>query len=114
MYGWKFTRTGKRVPWVLLPILCLILCSAGVAAAESGEDPAGQKEYVRTVDGSPSLADMEKGQGWSYNGEYLYALTRGVRDSTMPAGAKVVVFVPAFVVDTAFLPVALIFGLFGH
>jgi len=82
-------------------------------APASGADPAGSLEYRRTVDGSASLADREKGQGWSYNGEYLYALTRDVRDSTLPAGAKVVVFVPAFVVDTVFLPVALIFGLFG-
>jgi len=106
------TRTAQRIPWRIGSVLWLLLFTVGPGMA-FGTEPGEQPEYVRTVGASPTLAEMEKGEGWSYNAEYLYALTRGVRDSSLSAGAKVVVFVPAFVVDTAFLPVALIFGLFG-
>lgn len=106
------SRTFRQWPFRGALLQAFFLCLVFAAPSDGGEPPEG-RETVRTVDGSASLADMEKGEGWSYNGEYLYALTRGVRDSSLPAGAKVVVFVPAFVVDTAFLPVALLFGLFG-
>lgn len=115
MHGGAIWRGVRGARWIPVLAAVWILCVAGgvTGAAASGQQAGGKADYVRTVDGTPSLAEMEKGKGWSYNGEYLYALTRGVRDSSLPAGAKVVVFVPAFVVDTAFLPVALVFGLFG-
>jgi hypothetical protein len=108
----RVVRSGRRFPWWLL-ILASVLWTPNPARG-SGEEQGEKPEYVRTVRDTESLADTEKGQGWSYNGEYIYALTRGVRDSSLPAAAKVVVFVPACVVDTAFLPVAAIFGLFGE
>jgi len=97
----------------LLAALAVVLVARAPSRPWAAEEAAGKPGYVRTVDGTGSIADLEKGERWSYNGAYLYALTRGVRDSSLPAAAKVVVFVPAFVVDTALLPVALIFGLFG-
>jgi hypothetical protein len=106
------TWTRNLIRTAILAVLVLALFSAGAVPAMA-QDEEGGESYVRTVDSAPSIAEMEKGEGWSYNGEYIYALTRGVRDSSMPAGAKVVVFVPSFLVDTVFLPVALIFGLFG-
>ena len=107
-----FVRTVRCIPCGVRLLWAVVFC-IGLAAPPTAAEPAEQRDYRRTVEGSMTLEDMEKGQGWSYNGEYLYALTRDVRDSTLPAGAKVVVFVPAFVVDTVFLPLALIFGLFG-
>jgi hypothetical protein len=105
-------RAGRRIPVVWVLLLSCVLWTLPAAWA-SEEEPGGGEEYVRTVNDTGSLADREKGEGWSYNGEYIYALTREVRDSSLPSAAKVVVFVPAAIVDTAFLPVAAIFGLFG-
>jgi hypothetical protein len=104
-------RTRRRFPWLLLLLACVLWTPS--PASCSGEEQGGKEEYVRTVNDAGSLADTEKSQGWSYNAEYIYALTRAVRDSSLPAAAKVAVFVPAAIVDTAFLPVAAIFGLFG-
>jgi len=114
MIAGRSSATVRRSLWAVWIVWgWSLLGGLPAESMASDQETTGQPGYVRTVDGSPSLAEMEKGKGWSYNGEYLYSLTRGVRDSSLPAGAKVVVFLPAFVVDTAFLPVALIFGLFG-
>jgi len=107
-------QQGKKTIPVLLLLALVLFAWIGLPGAACAQEETGKKDYVRTVESSPSLADMEKGEKWKYNTDYIYVLTRSVRDSSMPAGAKVVVFIPAFIADTAFLPVAAIFGLFGE
>lgn len=48
-----------------------------------------------------------------YNSGYMFALTRGVADSTMHPAAKAPLFIFTVPLDLAFLPVAAIGGLFG-
>lgn len=50
--------------------------------------------------------------GW-YNSGYIFALTRGVAESTMLPAAKVPLFVFTVPLDIVFLPIAAIGGLFG-
>ncbi|MFK7897743.1 MAG: hypothetical protein AB8G23_18045 [Myxococcota bacterium] len=51
-------------------------------------------------------------EGW-YNGSYVFALTRGVADSTIAPAGQVPLYVLTVPLDIAFLPFALIGGLFG-
>ena len=51
--------------------------------------------------------------GW-YNSDYIYALTRGLNDMDAHPGVKVTLVPLTLALDTAFLPFALVVGLFGH
>jgi hypothetical protein len=79
-----------------------------------GQDDAKEEGYIRKVDSRPPLSEMEKDPGWSYNTDYLFAVSRAVRDSSLPPAGKVPLFIPAIVVDIALCPFALIGGLFGE
>lgn len=64
--------------------------------------------------GSGSLADFEKAQDTSgYNSEYIFALTRGLADSSIHPAGKVPLFIFTLPLDVVFLPFAAIAGLFG-
>lgn len=61
-----------------------------------------------------SLADFEKAQDTGgYNSDYLFALTRGLANSTMHPAGKVPLFIFTLPLDVAFSPFAAIAGLFG-
>jgi hypothetical protein len=78
-----------------------------------GDEGEKQESYVRPVDSSPSLAETEKGPGWSYNADYLFAISRAVRDSSVHPAGKVCLFIPAIPLDIVLCPFAAIAGLFG-
>ena len=48
-----------------------------------------------------------------YNGSYIFGMTRGVAGSTIAPAGKVPLFVLTVPLDIAFLPFAMIGGLFG-
>jgi hypothetical protein len=85
--------------------------------ADETEETQPQKSGTRTVESGPSLSSMEKESGsggWSYTTEYIFGISKAVRDSSMPSGAKEVVFVFAFIVDIPLLPLAALAGLLGE
>ncbi len=51
-------------------------------------------------------------KGW-YNGSYIFGLSRSLADSTIVPAAKAPLFVLTIPLDIAFLPFALIGGIFG-
>ena len=51
--------------------------------------------------------------GW-YNTDYIFASTRGLNDMDVHPGLKVTLVPVTLALDTAFLPFALVIGLFGH
>jgi len=59
------------------------------------------------VSGGPSAASAASG---AFNDEYVYATTRAVNDMNAHPGAKVTLYPLTLVVDTAFLPFAVIAG----
>ena len=107
--------TAMRCFMMCLFILCLFLSitSPGLAQAEEKEEISPDSSQVRIVDSSPPLADSEAVPGWSYNSDYIYSLSRTLRDSGLPTAGKVPLFVPSLILDTAFLPISLIAGLLG-
>lgn len=48
-----------------------------------------------------------------YNSGYIFAITRGVADSTLHPAAKVTLYPVTIVLDLAYLPFATIAGFFG-
>jgi len=83
----------KRVATTLMLACSLALVATGATrplyAAERTVEPAG-----------------------SYNTEYIYAATRGLNDADIHPALKVTLVPVTLVLDTAFLPFALIMGLF--
>jgi hypothetical protein len=88
-----------------------MLMGTGLVSASFADE--GKKGYVRTVDSPPPLSETEAEPGWRYNSDYLFAISRAVRDSTVPPAGKVFLFVPAIPLDIVMSPFAAIAGLFG-
>lgn len=111
----RFARTRPFVR--VCAVICLAIglvwsASLSTALATAGE---GGETQVRTIpsDG-PTLSEMEKGPGWSYNSDYIFAVSRAVRDSTVPPAGKVPLFILTIPLDTVFLPFSLLAGLLGN
>jgi len=79
-----------------------------------GEQRRDEDSYAREIKSTPPLSETERRPGWSYNTEYIYAISRSLGESDLPVAGKVPLFLPSLVVDTVLLPVALIAGLFGE
>ncbi len=96
--------------------------SRGGAAPEAAVQVAGAIEIAQAEDAEESRdsrplepryqpREPEK-KSW-YNGSYIFGMTRGVAGSTIAPAGKVPLFVLTVPLDIAFLPFALIGGLFG-
>lgn len=85
----------RRVAATLLLVLTFTLAATG----------AGGPLYAADRTTEPS--------GW-YNTDYIYATTRGLNDMDIHPGLKLTLVPVTLVLDTAFLPFALIMGCFGH
>jgi|YNPNPStandDraft_1061719.scaffolds.fasta_scaffold12342_8 hypothetical protein len=114
----QMSRTSlfRVVALVCVSLYCVAAFPVPVRADRT-EESAPPGSGTRTIESGPSLSSMEReggSEGWSYNTEYLFGLSKHVRDSSMPSGAKEVVFVFAFLVDIPLLPFAAIAGLFGE
>ena len=94
-------------------LVCAMLSGTGLLCRSFGDENNKEEGYVRNVDSSPSLAETERKPGWSYNSDYLFAISRAVLDSSMHPAGKVVLFIPALPLDIALSPFAAIAGLFG-
>jgi len=106
-------RIGRGVGrWCVVALVVLsMLMGTGLIIASFAD--AGEKGYVRTVDSPPPLSETESEPGWRYNADYLFAISRAVRDSTVPPAGKVFLFVPAIPLDIVMSPFAAVAGLFG-
>ena len=79
-----------------------------------GDAPSSEREdNLNRINSGPSLMELEEEPGWSYNSDYLFALTRAVRDAGLHDAAKVPLFIPSIIFDAGLLPFALLAGLFG-
>ena len=109
-------RMAKHVGRSLLVVLLVgsMLPGTGLLGSAFAEEGEKKESYIRPVDdSSPSLAETERGSGWSYNSDYLFAISRAVRDSRVHPAGKVFLFIPAVPLDIVLSPFAAIAGLFG-
>lgn len=84
-------------------------------AAEQQENGALQQTRVRAVPSEgPALGETGQEPGWSYNSDYIFAVSRALRDSTLPPAGKVPLFVLTIPLDTVLLPFSLLAGLLGE
>ncbi len=95
-------------------IVASMLTGTGLVGTCLADETEREEDYVRNVESSTSLAETERGPGWSYNPDYLFAISRAVRDSSVHPAGKVVLFIPAIPLDLALSPFAAIAGLFGN
>lgn len=108
-------RMGRPVGRTLFVALLVgsMLTGTGLLGRSFGDEGEKKESYIRPVDSSPPLAETEKGPGWSYNPDYLFAISRAVRDSSVHPAGKVFLFIPAIPLDIVLSPFAAIAGLFG-
>ena len=93
----------------------LLLSGAGPSAAADTADPlvVAQTQGTRDGDLEPRYQSREPESPDAYNNDYLFAMTRGVRDAAIAPAGKVPLYVLTIPLDIALLPFALIGGLFG-
>jgi hypothetical protein len=94
--------------WVMVAGLALAPPHAG---ADMIDAPL-RKDFPKPSD-NPALEQWRDGRVWRYNTEYLFGVTRGLKDQNIPPwceGAAWVVTVPF---DIANLPFTALAGLFG-
>jgi hypothetical protein len=82
------------------------LDGAGVLLAQADEEPAEGKL-------EPRYKPREPEEKSSYNGSYVFGMTRGVADSTIHPAVKAPLFLFTIPLDIVLLPFAAIGGAFG-
>ena len=109
-------RRGRHVgrPFLVVLLVGTMLAGTGLLDNSFGEETEKKESYIRPVDdSSPTLAETERGSGWRYNPDYIFALSKAVRDSRVHPAGKVFLFIPAVPIDLVLSPFAAIVGLFG-
>jgi len=93
-------------------LLWSVQVPSALAAQEEGQP---QQTEVRTVPSEgPPLYELEKQPGWSYNSDYIFAISSALRDSTLPPAGKVPLFILTIPLDAVLLPFSLLAGLMGE
>ncbi len=108
-----FFKTCLKIGFVslLIPVILMpVVDPSAVFGVTASSDKEGDN---KKIDSGPSLSELEKEPGWAYNSNYLFAVTRAVRDADLSEAAKVPLFIPSLIVDAGLLPFALLAGLFG-
>lgn len=106
----------RRIGSIALVAFLLALTPSNAVSAAAGD--GGDATVVAQAGGTeprdlePRYKPVPPEPESSYNSSYIFALTRGVSDSTMHAAAKVPLFLLTVPLDLAFLPVATIAGFF--
>lgn len=109
----------SRSGCVALVAAIVVLLAAHPATSSAGEPiPPSSIEVAQAGGTEPrelepryQPAPLEE-KSW-YNSSYIFALTRGVADSTMVPAAKVPLYVLTVPLDIVLLPIAAIGGMFG-
>ena len=113
------SRNRLRVAALCVVAATLALATEPVAAHhdDAEETELADARYAAAQDRpgglEPTRPSPQPEESSWYNGEYLFAMTRGVRDSTIHPAGQVPLFLFTIPLDTALLPFAAIAGLFG-
>lgn len=94
-----------------LAIISAFALAPALARADRSDEPL-RNDFPKPSD-NPALVQWRDARTWRYNTEYLFGVTRGLRDQGIPLwceGAAWVVTVP---LDLTNLPFATLAGLFG-
>lgn len=124
----KYT-TRLLTRWMLvLTLHVALLQTASIAPAYAADDaqaearhgaelilaqadiPTDPPERSRPLE--PRYQPRDESPTW-YNGSYIFGMTRSLADSTVAPAAKAPLFLFTIPLDVAFLPFAIIGGLFG-
>ncbi len=106
---------SRMLATALFLVLLLMSVPCPAIAAEQQEEGATQQTRVRTVPSEgPALGETGQEPGWSYNSDYIFAVSRALRDSALPPAGKVPLFVLTIPLDTVLLPFSLLAGLLGE
>lgn len=88
--------------------LAALVAALGILASVSASAPAFAAEGTQVVRANGPKLEEKSG----YDGQYIFAMTRAVADSTMVTAIKPPIMLFTIPVDIVLLPVALIAGFF--
>ena len=91
-----------------------------VAALSLAPPPAGadmidaplRKDFPKPSD-NPALQQWRDGRVWRYNTEYIFGVTRGLKDQNIPPWCEGTAWIVTVPLDIANLPFTALAGLFG-
>jgi len=75
-------------------------------------DESLRKDFPKPGD-NPALEQWRDGRGWRYNTEYIFGVTRGLKDQSIPPLCEGVAWIVTVPFDIANLPFTALAGLFG-
>lgn len=107
-----FSRTVGSV-LLALYLLGVVEPDPAVAAAAGEPRVVAQAEGTRDGGIEPRYQPREPEAPSAFNGDYVFAMTRGVADAPIAPAGQVALYVLTLPLDIAFLPFALLGGLFG-
>ncbi len=110
-------ETGRLPALSMTVLLCLVALSLGAGACASDGGTADSSQTAAADDdGSgklePRYQPREPVPEPFYNGDYLFAMSRGVANSTIHPAGKLPLLVLTIPFDIVFLPFAAIAGFF--
>ena len=75
-------------------------------------DESLRKDFPKPDD-NPALKQWRDGRDWRYNTEYIFGVTRGLKDENIPPMCERVAWIVTVPFDIANLPFTVLAGLFG-
>jgi hypothetical protein len=88
------------------------LAVAPPAVRADMSDESLRKDYPKPSD-NPALEQWRDGRGWRYSTEYIFGVTRGLKDQNIPPMCERAAWIVTVPFDIANLPFTALAGLFG-
>ena len=88
------------------------LALAPLPARADVSDAPLRKDFPKPSD-NPALEEWREGRHWRYNTEYLFGVTRGLKDQNIPPYCEKTAWILTVPFDIANLPFTALAGLFG-
>ena len=94
-----------------LAVLGALALAPPPARADASDEPL-RKDFPKPSD-NPALEKWRDGRVWRYNTEYLFGVTRGLKDQEIPRWCEGSAWIVTVPFDIANLPLTALAGLFG-
>ena len=104
-------RSRLAMGLTLLAMAGALASTPAAAWADTGDAPL-RKDFPASSD-NPALEQWRDGRAWHYNTEYLFGVTRGLKDQNIPPMCERAAWIVTVPFDIANLPFTALAGLFG-
>ena len=104
-------RSGLATGLALLAMVGALALAPPPAHADTSDESL-RKDFPKPDD-NPAIQQWRAGREWRYNTEYIFGVTRGLKDENIPPMCEGVAWILTVPFDIANLPFTALAGLFG-